>query len=277
MSGYFASIADRLDGSRAAEARPDSPAPAGRDVLEDPFATIVDDSPVWQSSTTVTEPAVPDAPAPQSQAGTMEPGPLQATAEPEPVSLERTPPEASAEPASEQPAATPSVEAGEIHDRSGDDVRRVDEALRAMDEVLFAAAGIEPPTDLPAPGLLPTQMTPEAPGETLGSEVAGPEDANVREVSQAAVEALPTDAEPPPSPPREVPGDPVPIHMTPEADVVEIEPPPASVNIGRITVEVREPAPTTDRVLGPADAPAPRPVSFPRAQRLLSPQQRRLG
>lgn len=274
MSGYFASIADRLGGSTAVEARPDSPAPAGREVLEDPFATVVDDGPAWQSSTSIIEPAVPEAPAPQPQAGTMEPGPPQATAEPEPVSLERTPPEVGAEPATERPA----TDAGEVHpDRTGDDVRRVDEALHAMDEVLFAAAGIDPPTDVPAPELLPTQTTPEAPGETLRSEVAGPEDADVREVSPAAAEALPTAAEPPLSPPREVPGDPVPIHMTPEADVVEIEPPPASVNIGRITVEVREPAPTPDRVLGPADAPAPRAVSFPRAQRLLSPQRRRLG
>lgn len=283
MTGYFSSIADR---GRAAPsgavdralARPEPPAPPDRDVLEDPFESIVEDGD-WQSSTSDLDTAGPPGPTPRS------PDPTPRSELPPIAQVDSAPVDRSATPsmfhetASNPEAADEHIDAqGEPIEQTSDDAERVGSALRAMDEMLFRAAGIEPASDLPDAPLEPRTPIADPRDAVPASEMPLPQDHGARDV----VDPVQRDAVPSAAPPTFTPATgqhsaPDAALMAPQPDVVEIEPPPASVNIGRITVEVREPQPASTPVSDHPETTAPRGASFPRAQRLLSPQPRRLG
>ncbi len=137
-------------------------------------------------------------------------------------------------------------------------------ALDRMDRELLAAAGLAPPPPALEPPPAPTPDGREAePGEPIEQPAAAaPTQIVVEEARPAPPPPLPT-PEPPPvaAPERLAAGVPPPAELEPTPAPVGRVPEPAGpdVYIGRLTVEVREPAPP------PSTAPAPRRAT-PRAR-----------
>ncbi|MCP3911597.1 MAG: hypothetical protein GY713_11640 [Actinomycetia bacterium] len=279
MTGYFELIAARVVPSRPHDAdrpaaHPEPPVATDRAVLDDPFETLENDEVTWRSSTSdeAAPPPTPPAEPPPTEAPTAARPTLAPASDEGRSPVDSPPPSTVPQPVDQLPTAPPADgdDAALAPTSVADDPRRADRALRAMDAMLFAAAGVEPPADLPDPIAVP--MQPEPPDGAREWEHPPP-DARADEAGLAPADTIPAISEPM-APSTHHLG---PTPMTPTPDVIEVDAPPSSVNIGRITVEVHEPAPVPGPTPSPAASAPLRSVPFPRAQRLLSAQRRRLG
>jgi len=269
MSGYFAEIAARESAQPMTSVVPGAPVEADRGDLSDPFET--DEQPAdGMVGPSAAQPHVSARPADVSFPP-VDVGPLDESPSPTPIPSDPVRDDSEptlVAPPDPTPTPTPSVTV-----EASAAASNVAQSLNAMDEMLFAAAGVDPPPALDIPEEL-TQMSGERTGEIAEIQQLVPaleRDDDARDSGAGssptierfvpAVDDAPVESMTPPAPP------------TPDGDGA-----PTDVHIGKIVVEVHTPA--TDRPAAATSPPAlrsaPRPERVARAQRSLTPQRRGL-